>query len=229
MELPIFFLIFLLPFSSCTIPLEWQQAKSPLYKNIHSQPHRESRITSGRTAKLGQFPYQALLYISPDASIKTYLCGGSIISTKFIVTAAHCLHEMTNGTVHAGLVDRIMGRPAWSASLNGSQFLVHEGYNPTTIHNDIALINAENIIFSQYVQAVPIPTGRDVSVILVNKLAEVSGWGLTSDYGESAQDLQYIQGPIQKNSICARYFYGDLVTNDHVCLDTKTGRSACNG
>ena len=81
---------------------EWTKVESPLesakYQEIISKmfPNslisnkflRGSRITGGQAAKLGQFPYQALLMLR-DSSGNSYVCGGSIISHNWILTAAH--------------------------------------------------------------------------------------------------------------------------------------------
>lgn len=46
-------------------------------------------ISGGIFAKPGQFPFQAALLIKKESS--STLCGGSIISEVWIITAAHCL------------------------------------------------------------------------------------------------------------------------------------------
>lgn len=43
------------------------------------------RITNGYTAARGQFPWQVALIIDDGG-----LCGGSLISSGWILTAAHC-------------------------------------------------------------------------------------------------------------------------------------------
>lgn len=58
------------------------------FKNILQQK-AESRIINGYEASEKQFPFQALLLIKtkdPEVTI----CGGSIISQTYILTAAHC-------------------------------------------------------------------------------------------------------------------------------------------
>ena len=46
-------------------------------------------VIGGDEAKLGEFPYIALLgYLLNDEMY--YLCGGSVLNTKYILTAAHC-------------------------------------------------------------------------------------------------------------------------------------------
>lgn len=52
----------------------------------------EARISKGKDAELGQFPYQTLLQLRNEKG-KVFRCGGSIIHPNWVVTAAHC----TNG------------------------------------------------------------------------------------------------------------------------------------
>ncbi|KAJ8925742.1 hypothetical protein NQ315_009590 [Exocentrus adspersus] len=56
----------------------------------------------GDTADIGQYPWMALLgYKQKQADFIEYLCGGTIITDKYVLTAAHCLavgknHELVN-------------------------------------------------------------------------------------------------------------------------------------
>merc|ERR1719158_2442603 len=52
------------------------------------QPLKDRRIVGGAPALPYQFPWQVVLYYYSGDSL---LCGGSIISTKTILTAAHCV------------------------------------------------------------------------------------------------------------------------------------------
>lgn len=50
----------------------------------------QSRVINGDDASPNQFPYLAYLVLTKRG--KTSECGGSIISEKHILTAAHCLY-----------------------------------------------------------------------------------------------------------------------------------------
>lgn len=83
-------------YSSGTTDLEarslnsnWQQVNSEECGTIKIG----SRITGGKTAAIGQYPWMARLgYEQDDESIK-FKCGGSLINQKYVLTAAHCLYS----------------------------------------------------------------------------------------------------------------------------------------
>lgn len=57
-----------------------------------------TNIVGGKVAKLGDYPYMALLGYqtftsSEGKEIKSYDCGGSIINKWYVLTAAHCMFQ----------------------------------------------------------------------------------------------------------------------------------------
>ena len=58
--------------------------------------HSINSIVAGKRAKLGEYPYMALLrYRMPDPKTGEmgtfYLCDGSLINKWYVLTAAHCI------------------------------------------------------------------------------------------------------------------------------------------
>lgn len=52
----------------------------------------DDRIFGGQEAAVGQFPYQvSLRFLMEPASGFVHVCGGSIITNRFVLTAAHCM------------------------------------------------------------------------------------------------------------------------------------------
>nr|CAD7434789.1 unnamed protein product [Timema monikensis] len=57
------------------------------------------RITNGKEAKPFQFPWMALLgYKDPKENVH-YMCGGSLINDRYVLTAAHCEKPKTSERV----------------------------------------------------------------------------------------------------------------------------------
>lgn len=52
----------------------------------HVLPEQNSRIVGGSLTTIDQYPYQVSL-----RSSGTHICGGSIISADWVLTAAHCI------------------------------------------------------------------------------------------------------------------------------------------
>ncbi|XP_018324739.1 chymotrypsin-1-like [Agrilus planipennis] len=62
-----------------------------------------NRIINGDKANIADYPYQVALSFNND--IENFMCGGSIIADKFVLTAAHCLEnsDVTGYLVQAGV------------------------------------------------------------------------------------------------------------------------------
>lgn len=67
---------------------EWQLAHPEMTKIIKSAA-LSPRIIGGAPAQQGQFPYTVVLNIA--LAIGDALCGGSLIHTNWVLTAAHCV------------------------------------------------------------------------------------------------------------------------------------------
>ena len=57
-----------------------------------SRTRQNSKIYKGRNAKKDRYPWQIFLLMSSNNDDD--ICGGTLISTKHILTAAHCFYDM---------------------------------------------------------------------------------------------------------------------------------------
>lgn len=96
--------------------------------------YQAPRIFYGYVAQARQFPHMCSLLNRKTTGTYT-LCGGSLISQKHILTAAHCVNSVVSTTVGCGTVDR--GKPY--LQVQSSQFNAHPQYDPNSLNNDLAI------------------------------------------------------------------------------------------
>ncbi|XP_077301725.1 chymotrypsin-2-like isoform X2 [Arctopsyche grandis] len=193
-----------------------------LFSAIHGLPVESEwdwRVVGGSNAGNGAVPYQ----VSLRSSSNSHFCGGSIISPRTILTAAHCLNGRTasNTVVVVGTNTLNAGGTTYQAT----SLKIKEDYIPAFIINDIGLvILSQDIEFGDKVKAIEL--GRDytdggATVVL-------SGWGTTSYPGTAPNDLQIISLLTQTYEQC-KSAHSRLVVESQICTLTKAGEGACHG
>ncbi|XP_039487757.1 brachyurin [Drosophila santomea] len=215
--------------------VDWQSVKNlnietPMPK-VHGETLPGGRITGGQIAEPNQFPYQVglLLYVNGGAA----WCGGTIISDRWIITAAHCTDSLTTGVdVYLGAHDRTNAKEVGQQIIfvETKNVIVHENWIAETITNDISLIKLPvPIEFNEYIQPAKLPVKSDSFNTYGGENAIASGWGKISDSATGATDiLQYAKVPIMNNSGCSPWYFG-LVADSNICIKTTGGISTCNG
>ncbi|XP_062549415.1 brachyurin-like [Armigeres subalbatus] len=190
-----------------------------------------ARVTNGREATPGQFPYQVALVI--NFAQGSGLCGGSIISNDYILTAAHCVLGASGGTALVGAHNRLNNEPFQQSivfELNG--ITIHPEYTSNTIRNDIATIRLTNsIVFDERVQPVRLPSLNDTRTFS-GRMATVSGWGRLSDTSPNTSPVvRFATNPIITNANCLDQWNNavNVIQTQNICLSGNGGRSACNG
>ncbi|KAG8518590.1 Transmembrane protease serine 3 [Galemys pyrenaicus] len=94
-----------------------------------------ARIVGGNVSSPAQWPWQASLQFRGY-----HLCGGSVISPVWIVTAAHCVYDLYQPqawTVQVGLVS-LPDSPAPSHLVQ--KIVYHSKYKPKRLGQDVALL-----------------------------------------------------------------------------------------
>lgn len=136
------------------------------------------RIYGGNRARPGQFPYQASLRLNRRRGLQ-HNCGGTIITNRFIVTAAHCIPPRLIDS--PGEMRIVLGAHNKTDDSDGITYevervFVHPGWDLGLIINDIALVQTvEKIVFTDRVQRIPISR----QFVNTSLRAVTSGWGKT--------------------------------------------------
>ncbi|XP_055842716.1 serine protease SP24D-like [Episyrphus balteatus] len=179
------------------------------------------RIVGGSYAEIGQFSHQVALFRNG-----IYNCGGSIISSRYILTAAHCVIHDHGTEIYSP--NEIIIRVGSMYRLTGGKLVavknikVHEHYG--NFLNDIALLELEETLtFSSNVQPIALSTDEvpnDAQVI-------ISGWGRLYENGENAEWLKYNTVSRLDQADCQRQIgYG---LDSIICLAHSANKGACMG
>ncbi|XP_010634783.1 transmembrane protease serine 3 isoform X1 [Fukomys damarensis] len=183
------------------------------------------RIVGGNASAPAQWPWQVSLQFQGH-----HLCGGSVITPRWIVTAAHCVYDLylpKSWTIQAGLVS-LLDSPAPSHLVE--KIIYHSKYKPKRLGNDIALMKlAGPLTFDEMTQPICLPNSEEN--FPDGKMCWTSGWGATEDGGDASPVLNHAAVPLLSNKICNhRDVYGGIISPSMLCAGyLKGGVDSCQG
>ncbi|XP_053661114.1 trypsin 3A1-like [Anopheles marshallii] len=195
-------------------------------RNVRREPGMSGRIIGGYEANIADLPFQLSV-----RRINYHICGASVVDSSFAITAAHCMTPKPDPefiTLQGGATNRtddIAG-----VIFQTEEIIVHPAYNPSTYHNDVALIRIVGT-FEGYENVYPI--ALETVPITSNSLnpvyCTVSGWGLTDMYnGKLPEMLRAVRIPLIPYTDCRRKWSPLAVTTSMICAG-EPRRDTCNG
>ncbi|NXJ93736.1 TRY1 protein, partial [Corythaixoides concolor] len=180
--------------------------------------HDDDKIVGGYTCAENSVPYQVSL------NSGYHFCGGSLISSQWVVSAAHCYKsriQVLLGKHNLALTE------STQQSINSAKVIRHSGYNALTLDNDIMLIKlSQSAQLSSSISTVPLPT----SCVAAGTTCLISGWGNTLSNGYLYPDtLQCLDAPVLSSSECNAAYPGEITSN-MICVGyLEGGKDSCQG
>ncbi|KAJ8918087.1 hypothetical protein NQ315_011544 [Exocentrus adspersus] len=183
-------------------------------------PLLDGRIVGGEDTDIASHPYIVSLLRS-----NSHICGGALISSDWVVTAAHCVSPTITYSVRVGSTYRNSGGDV----IPVARLIRHESYNSATTDNDIALLLLSHPVSNP--NAIPIALAREGGAPEAGSTATITGWGALSEGGPSPTILQVVRVPVVSQADCRAAYGQSAVTDRMFCAGVLGvgGQDACQG
>jgi len=191
-----------------------------------------NRIIGGIEAPIGRYPYAVSLF--DDIG---HFCGGSLVATDAVLTAAHC-----QGGKYSIIVGRhsLVGDPSGGERIRMEMEVPHPSYDAWLTDNDFMLVFLESPVQSSNVEYVQL--NSDSSVPQVDAPLTVMGWGdidESDDVSTPSNVLLEVEVNVVSNDDCAESegntvrgeahnYANGQITNNMLCAQ-EDGVDACQG
>jgi secreted trypsin-like serine protease len=151
---------------------EWRSLHKNLIRpSIEVNQQRNGRIIDGEIASPTTFPYMVGILLHFDSG--NSFCGGTLISRRFVLTAANCVHIVPSASVLLG-ASNMMGNI--EANIKVDRIRVHPEYSHDQSRNDIATLElSREAVLSNTINLVRLPNRRQIGQNFVNQEGTIAG------------------------------------------------------
>jgi len=211
-------------------PWYGRQTQSPVFQNDplcgRIQPWTTNRIVVGKTVT-GTYPFMANIREIDGP----HLCGGSLITTRWVLTAAHCVENHYDYEVMLG-GNEIKGRG--TVVLNTTETVRHPDYQHGRYadgdHNDLALLKLQRDIKVNEALPICLPKYDTTWQGTRRHTVTVLGWGQDKygEYGRKQDKLKFVKIQTLPQTKCRNRLYGTNFDNKMICAGGGR-KDACQG
>ncbi|XP_059551547.1 neurotrypsin [Myotis daubentonii] len=212
--------------------------KAPVPSGCGLRPlhRRQKRIVGGKNSLRGGWPWQVSLRLRSPRGDGRLLCGATLLSSCWVLTAAHCFKRYGNSSrsyaVRVGDYHTLVPEE-FEEEIAVQQIVVHGAYRPDSSDHDIALVRLQGpdgqcARLSSHVLPACLPLWRERPQRTAAG-CHITGWG---DTGRAyARTLQQAAVPLLPRRRCAERYQGRF-TGRMLCAGSLHGHSrvdSCQG
>ncbi|XP_069505728.1 duodenase-1-like isoform X2 [Ambystoma mexicanum] len=146
------------------------------------------------------------------------VCGGFLVHKRFVMTAAHCISDLSDIRVVLGVQNWKKPEPCWQTFEKVTPYF--SNYNKRSYENDIVLLKLHrSATLDKSVNLLPLP-GNDWD-IPEGTVCNVAGWGKTTLNGQQSSDLREVNVTILSNEHCASALELNHIAKTRLCAGLK--------
>ncbi|XP_052566951.1 polyserase-2-like [Culex pipiens pallens] len=197
----------------------------------------EELIVRGRDTRPGEWPWHAAVMHLKQNHVFRYACGGTLISERFVLTAAHCVVQAESKAralakdklrVQLGIHDLTNVDLDTAKLIDVSAVHVGPQFQRAGLRNDIGLIKlVESVQFTDYI----LPACIGGSGPTPSESGMAIGWGVTETDMPSPA-LKKAELPVVDTFDCLDsdpLFFGNMIHKGMFCAGRGNGTLVCNG
>jgi len=185
---------------------------------------KDDRIVGGNETEINKYPWMVALSNKGGGQF----CGGSLLASKFVLTAAHCLERKRAEGIVAVIGEHDLyssGETELETRFHDvAKIILHEAYDFPA--NDIALVVLEEEVDITIYNTIcpPLPGAK-----FDGEDALVTGWGaLEYDTGNYPDTLQEVYLPVQTDDVCLDHV-SEAEDGGIICAGGELGKDSCQG
>ncbi|XP_038214663.1 trypsin, alkaline B-like [Zerene cesonia] len=201
-------------------------------------PRRSMRIVGGNTTSVEEYPFMSNMQYGLWGIWWYQSCGGSLITTKAILSAAHCYYLDSPSSWRVVLGTSMASSGGYTYKV--ADLIWHPHYDSISLDNDVAIVKLQSgSILSSKVSVARI-AGPSYN-LPDGTITYAVGWGTLWSGGDPSEELQHVDVNVINQEICAER-YASLkaqpgnenwpeITDGMLCVGVldEGGKDACQG
>ncbi|XP_063367244.1 phenoloxidase-activating enzyme-like [Cydia amplana] len=213
-----------------------------------------NKITGGNATSIEQYPWLAIIE-NKRSDITRVVCGGALISGRYVLTAGHCVKGLasnagTPANVRLGEYD-ISNPGADCVPVEGGdgmdcteepvvipieRVIPHPGFDPTNRlrRNDIALLRLSRLApYTDFIRPICLPTSDSTAHFPSTERLFAAGWGPNNETHSNSEVKLHVDLPYKTIESCQPAY--DVpkrrvaLWDNQICAGGEKGRDTCKG